>query len=51
MYIFVCVCVCVCECVCVFVCWLVCRLFNGKSIFMEIITSISNNSLYQEYTV
>ena len=27
------------------------RLFNGKSIFIQIISSISNNSLYHEYTV
>ena len=27
------------------------RLFNAKSIFIQIISSISNNSAYHEYTV
>ena len=28
-----------------------CRLFNAKSIFMQIVSSISNNSVYHEYKV
>ena len=41
-------------------CWLVgwilwyithCRLFNAKFIFVQLISSISNNSVYHEYTV
>ena len=28
-----------------------CRLFNAKSIFMQIISSISNNSVLHKYTV
>ena len=41
-------------------CWLVgwvlwhinlCRLFNAKSIFIQIISSVSNNSVLHEYTV
>ena len=44
----------------IFVGWLVgwilwhinlCRLFNAKSIFMQIVSSISNNSVLHEYTV
>ena len=38
------------------VCWVLwhinlCRLFNAKSTFIQIISSISNNSVYHEYTV
>ena len=29
----------------------ICRLFNAKSIFMQIVSSISNNSVQHEYTV
>ena len=28
-----------------------CRLFNAKLIFMQIVSSISNNSVKHEYTV
>ena len=31
--------------------WVLCWLFNGKSIFIQIISSISNNSVKHEYTV
>ena len=56
MFIYVCVYgyVCVCVCVYMYICWLVvwvlwhinlCRLFNVKSIFKQIISCISINSI------
>ena len=54
MCVYVCVYVCVCSsgyfkvhCLVVWVLWRInlCRLFNVKSIFIQIISSISNNSV------
>ena len=46
IYIYMCVCVCVCVCVCLGT-WHInpCMLFNAKSIFIQINSSISNNSV------